>query len=1580
MSLETIQNSVLIVSGNDADRHVLSALLASMNLKVSVATHGETALIQAKQIAPDLILLDAIMPDMEGFEVCRRLKGSSQTKAIPVIFVITLSDIEQRANGFEAGGADYIAKPLQQAEVAARVENQLRLQQLTRTADLEGGMERVGTAIDIQKCYRAVTQQRESEARFRTIFDFSFQFMGLFSLNGEVIEANQTALKFGGLTSEDVIDKKLWETAWFQHLPDSQMLLRQAFEAASQGCFSRFETRVMGQGGNILDIDVTIKPIFNEDGYVYQILGDGRDIGDRKRVEIALQESEQRFRAAFEQASIGMAQADLSGRFVKVNPAFCEFLGYTETELLGKTFQDITYAADLVVSSQQMQQLLAGDTSLYSIEKRYVHQDGQPQWVNKTLSLVRDEAGEPQYLFCIIEDIHDRKQAELLNQQYAEKLAEWRDRYDIAGRVSGQIVYEWDAQVNTVTWGANTEDILGYPSSELPRSINEWIALIHPEEQEQFFTAVKRVAPEQPRFLATYRTRCKDGTYLWIEDRNITDFDAQGKARGAIGFLADISDRKQAEQALKSMNEQLEQRVRERTQALLESQTELKITEAQYRSIFETVSEGIFINDLETGALVEINPTACQMHGYERDEFLLVPPTTYIHPDSHPVFAKFVDALNQNQPFTGEAKGVRKDGSCFDAEVTGRRIFFNGKYHALGTVRDITDRKAAAREQQRLVSLIENNQDFIGISTLNCEPLFLNTAGLSLVGLSSVEEMQSYRLQDFFFPEDLIELDEILTLLAEVGNWEGEFRLRHFKTGEPIEIEVNLYRFGGQDSDDPLCMAVSARDIRDRNQAERDRNNLVSLIENSSDFIGISTLNSEPLFLNAMGMQLVGLDSIAEMQAYRLTDFFFPEDLPALGEQIAQISVTGRWEGEFRMRHFKTGEPVEIEVRLYLLGSGEAGDSLYVAAVARDIRERKQAEQERQKLISLLETSRDFIGIVTLAGRPLFINAAGLAMVGLENFEVAEAHPINDYFMPESLIIQRDRALPTVMAQDNWQGEIQFRHFKTGEPIDVDYTLFLLRDPASQDPVALGTVSRDIRDRKRAEAELQQLNAELEQRVIDRTAELQTAKESAEAANQAKSVFLANMSHELRTPLNAILGFAQLLIRDRDLAPQHQEQLGIINQSGEHLLALINDILEMSKIEAGSITLNPADTDLYTLLDTLEDMLRFKAQAKGICLRFERQTSVPQYVVLDENKLRQVLINLLGNAIKFTQVGDVVLRVTADVLTDMNERAIHFAVEDTGPGIAPAEIELLFQPFVQAQAGQQSHQGTGLGLPISQKFIQMMDGEITLTSTLGQGSTFEFTISAPLTHQGAVPPQASPRVLSLAPNQPQWRILVAEDHPPSRTLLVQLLTDIGCEVRAADDGAAALDVWQRWRPHLIWMDIRMPGTDGYAATQRIRALERVDDTSSLSHSSPHTVILALTANTFAEEREKALSAGCDDFVRKPLEATIIFAKMAEHLGMQYVYAEASSVLEASAVLPAGGLTVEQLATMPISWLQQLHQCAAEVDEDKVATLCSTIPARQTELKQVLLTLAQDFDFEPIMDLAKVAIAQRRRSH
>jgi signal transduction histidine kinase/DNA-binding NarL/FixJ family response regulator len=510
-----------------------------------------------------------------------------------------------------------------------------------------------------------------------------------------------------------------------------------------------------------------------------------------------------------------------------------------------------------------------------------------------------------------------------------------------------------------------------------------------------------------------------------------------------------------------------------------------------------------------------------------------------------------------------------------------------------------------------------------------------------------------------------------------------------------------------------------------------------------------------------------------------------------------------------------------------------------------------------------------------------------------------------------------------------------------------------------------------VDENKQANLSLQRANIDLEKRVLDRTIDLQQSEAQAlelaakaESANQAKSTFIANMSHELRSPLNAVLGFSQLMMRANNLAKEHYENASIINRSGDYLLTLINNILDLSKIEAGKTTLYLQSFDLDHLLEDIEDMLQLRVANAGLDLIFERDPQVPRYICTDEVKLRQVLLNLIGNAIKFTKEGLVVVTLTnaaTNTVDTVSDKCIlNFSIRDTGVGIAEEELPQLFASFSQAQAGREKQEGTGLGLAISRRFVQLMGGDISVTSELGKGTTFQFQIQAQIGTPLISDPSQKRRTLALAPDQPTYRILVVDDKPINSQLLVKMLSPMGFEVQEASNGLEAISIWDQWGPHLIWMDMRMPIMDGYEATKHIKSTVKGNA----------TAVIALTASVLEEEKAIVLSAGCDDFVRKPFREQTIFDTLAKHLGVKYTYENIQLHEHDSDFFSEISLTSENLKIMPDSWIMQLYRSALEADKNIVINLIGEIPDTENFLIRSLTKLASNFQFEKLIDLTE----------
>ncbi|MEG3858257.1 PAS domain S-box protein [Microcoleus sp. herbarium12] len=854
--------------------------------------------------------------------------------------------------------------------------------------------------------------------------------------------------------------------------------------------------------------------------------------------------------------------------------------------------------------------------------------------------------------------------------------------------------------------------------------------------------------------------------------------------------------------------------------------------------------------------------------------------------------------------------------------------------------------------------------------------LEINEAFCKIIGYSAPEILDRTAL-DLNLWESKPAWAQLFAMLDEkkfVRNYEFDWRT---KTGE---IKTGLLSAEIIDIQGETCVISVIQDISDRKLAEEKLRAVAASLAAAQriarvgnwecDFSADTTTWSEEL------SHIFGFD--ADQAPPTLTEFrqyVHPDDRQKWQTAIDAAIASGKsYNLEYRILRPEStiaadncaSQTSEGGFIRYIEARGEAvvnqqGQLTKLFTTLMDITPRKLAEialaESEEKYRHLVETSQDIIWSCDAQGHITFINQAVKQIYGYEPEEMIGCS-FGDFLAPGQI----DRNLELQQPLLTGDAVLQYESIvlgKDGRPIDVNTKAIARLDALGNITGTTGTAS-DITDRKQAEIALKK------------------AKEEADRANRAKSEFLSNMSHELRTPLNAILGFSQLLARDATPGSDQQQYLGIISRSGEHLLDLINNILQMSKIEVGLVTLNNSTFDLHKMLKNTEDMLKLQAEKKGLQLIFDATPDVPQYVESDESKLRQVLINVVGNAIKFTAEGGVNLRIKHELLANKKNREIAmsdtccllFEVEDTGAGILPEEMDNLFKPFAQTEIGRKAQEGTGLGLPISKQFVQLMGGQMTVTSSVGIGSIFRFDVKVSLPNAVEIQVAQTARcVVGIEPGQPEYRILAVDDREESRLLLVRMLSSLGFVVREAENGVEALSVWSSWEPHLIWMDMRMPVMDGYEATKQIKAHLK----------GQATVIIALTASAFDEERSVILSAGCDDFVAKPFREQVILEKIAKYLGVRYVYdreAALSSDAVASGDVWALGetaslplmLNASFFAAMPTQWVNELYAAADAVDNEEIFRLLLSISPVDAGFRRAIADLVNNFRCDRIIDL------------
>jgi PAS domain S-box-containing protein len=1491
-------------------------------------------------------------------------------------------------------------------EYALRQGEQLRfLEILGQRVDSGGDPVAVLTLRDVTRAKAADQTRAETLSLLQATLESTADGVFVVARSGQVLAYNQKFVRMWNLP-ERLLTDEANPRERFQYLAD-QTADPEGFKARVLYLFDQTPEaavfdRLTMKDGRIYER--YSQPQWIE-GTIVGRIWSYRDITEQQQAEVALKQREEKYRAIFENSQVGIGRTRLQdGLILEANQRFAQIMGYdSPADLIGQVRAQDFYASPQ--DREELIEMLQRHGGVYDFEVQLARRDGSFLWglLSLTTNLAED------CLEFVITDISDRKRVEE-DRQWAEAALRQREaEYRLLVETANSVILKWDTQGTVLYLNDYGQTFFGYDLEEIVG--HSVIGTLVPETETTGRDLEALMVnlcqhPEQYMFNEN-ENRCKDGRRVWIAWSNKPIYNDQGQLVGILSVGADVTERRRLEETLRQSQQFL-------------------------NMIVENIPITIFTKNIQAGFRYElINQNCERILGFTRQEGMgktdydLLPQVLADH-----YRAQDLAVVNQGTaietseavtlPHSGEQVFLRSvklplyDGQGNPSYLLGISEDFTERRQREEALRLMVEGTASATGEEffricvsYLAQVLQVRYAFIaqftsagqartlahwadGAIAENFDYTIAETPCAQMVPgqlLSYSQEVKSYFPHSPRLQRSAAESYMGAPLLDEAGQMFGHLvvlddRPMTQDAGRESILRIFAARAGAE-----LKRMQAERELRDSEERFRtlianlpgaayrchdDENWTMTFLSESfehitgypvSEFIGNRTRNINDISLaDSAQVKATIKAALAERQPYILE---YP---------IVHADGSVRW--------------------IYEKGQGifdAAGRLLWLDGVMFDISDRKQSEtllDSQKQVLEKIAAGAPLIETLTLlidtfeplarckAGSILFLDPEGQRL----HYGIAPRLPEAYIRATEGLAIgpragscgtAAFRKAPVIVADtftdplwETWREPARQYHLRScwsvpilGPQGQILGTLAFYysrpHSPAPEDWQLLETAAHLAGiaiERKRTEEELYR------------------AKEAAEAANRAKSQFLANMSHELRTPMNAILGFTQLMARDNTLSPQQHQSLSVINQSGEHLLSLINDVLEMSKIEAGRVVLNAAPFDLYGLVQSLREMFQGRAEAKRLGLSFEIAPEVPQYIVGDEGKLRQVLINLLGNAIKFTEAGQVSLSVgletvTAELAALSSSHTLNFEVADTGPGIAPEVLPILFKPFVQARNHVPGEGGTGLGLAITRQFVQLMGGTIAVETTLGQGTRFSFDIDVTLADPEAIPAPAQGRVVQrLAPNQPLYRILVVDDRAENREPLSQLLQSVGFATRTAVDGQEAVAQWQSWRPHLIWMDMRMPILDGYAATRRIRALEQ-------QMRAPRCKILAITASAFDDQRDEVFAAGCDDFVHKPFRTAVIFEKMADHIGVRYCYVDQPLAVGRRVLAP---LQPSDLQDMSPAWIEQLNQAAIQADADWVRHLIGQIPPNQAALADRLMALADQFDFDAMIELTEGA--------
>ncbi|EDN71172.1 Signal Transduction Histidine Kinase [Beggiatoa sp. PS] len=1045
--------------------------------------------------------------------------------------------------------------------------------------------------------------------------------------------------------------------------------------------------------------------LWNAQGKAIRFVGTHVDLTEQKQAEEALRKSQERIRHFFELPLIGMAITSPTKGWLQVNDKLCDLFGYTRDEIFQKEWREITHSDDLAAHLEQRNQLLCGKSDGYTMDKRFIRKDGNTIFTNLSVRCVRNLAGTVDYFVVLIQDITERKQAENLLREKEEFLRLIIDNIP-------QLIF-WK-EINNVYLGCNKAFAKLLIESKQPVDVvgKTDFDLNLPFDQAQNLseTDSEIMETDTPQYHYVEEIYQSNGK-RWVESNKIPLHDSTCQVIGILGTSEDITERKQAELLLTEYNQTLERDVAERTRALREQKAFLRL-------IIDNIPQLIFWKDIHSVFLgcnrrvaqfVQLkNPK--EIKGKTDFDLVWKEHAEYFQDQDRRVMLTNIPEYHTIESIT------RPNGSVFWGETNRIPLHDDsGKVVGiLGTVEDITARKQAEdalkKANERVTTVLDSLDSAVYVSDMQTyNVLFVNKYAQKYYNKNDVIGKMCW--QTFHIgqtgPCNFCTNAQLITeegQPTDVHTWE-------------FEDTVQNRWFYVQDRaipwDDGRLVRLSVyTDITPRKRAlealrEREAY-LHAIFENAA--VGIMLANAEGNFINC-NIKWLEMTGYSCDELYQLTylDVTHPNDIEISRQHFGPLTRNAIDSYHIEKRFVrKNGSFFWADVSVTVIRN-QQGIFDSVVGVIVDITERKQAEEalraSEARYRGVVEDQTELICRFLPDTTLTFVNHAYCRHLGIQREaiigtkfsklipEVARkdvlAHLQQLINQKDSMIVY-EHPIETANGHKGWQ----------------QWSDRAITDDAGR-ILEIQAVGRDITERKQAEEKLQE------------------AKEAAEAANRAKSAFLANMSHELRTPLNGILGYAQIMGRDSHLCENYREGIGIIERSGNYLLTLINDILDLSKIEAGKIELYPTDFYFNQFIQAITEIFQMRAEQKSISFNYQPLSSLPLAVHADEKRLRQILINLLGNAVKFTKQGGIVLKV------GLEKEKIRFQVEDTGIGIATEDLDNIFSPFLQVGNPNYRAEGTGLGLSITQKLVDMMGGELHVESVLGQGSRFWMVLDLP---------------------------------------------------------------------------------------------------------------------------------------------------------------------------------------------------------------------------------------------------------